>query len=121
MSRLQELENLLKQLLPVDSSITEIIDGDKVTVKCSIDGHPFKAWSRHDNNDYSNEQMSLLKCYESLCFMVREHFEDPTGERSKARAAFVEQWLENIANNVGDANGETIPSVKQVIDKLKKS
>lgn len=107
----EELKKYLKeQGEPV--GINEIFTDDSFTIQIRFKNVP---WMQ--SNSYVPDVDKSKIENETYAFLLREL--RTTKEEREANKAFMDQWLYNIQNNIGDARGETIPSNKQVMDRLK--
>jgi hypothetical protein len=115
---LQEIKDKLSDLCP-GIEFKEVIDRDWATVYATVDSIQFREST--STKDYSGPDEPMMYSYERLYGSIREYKKDPEGKGRRFRRAFMNKWMENVANGVGDANGETIPSTKQVLDELNKT
>ena len=87
---------------------------DVTTAYEEINGVPYRVSVLDEN-----ETKALEECFCMMVNMIKERIEDPTGEIRRVRNAYTMQWMDNITNQVADSNGEFVPSMKQVINRLK--
>lgn len=109
---LEQIKGKLSEMCP-GIVCEEVIKDDSVSVYATVDSTPFR-----ESVYGADPGKALVETYGNLYWRIREYRDDPEGKGRKIRAAFMDSWIENVANGVGDANGETIPSIKQVRDKL---
>lgn len=66
---------------------------------------------------YSPDENKADAENETYCRLLMELHITP--EQREARKAYMDQWMFNVQHGTGDANGETIPSNKQVAERLR--
>lgn len=110
-------EEIKAELSKLATDIREVVDGTWATVYATVDSIQLRESSMIM---YDGVETAMKDSYHRILFAIKEHKEDPNGDRSKYRQAFNDQWAENIANGIGDARGETIPSREQVLKRLTK-
>lgn len=94
---------------------TELMSENKVSVSVIFNGKVFKHWIvlPPNRNKLEDIKETIDECYEA----IKVNIEDP--ERLKVLQVVQDQWLDNVIKGNADANGEFVPSNKQVTDRLK--